>query len=85
MQLDRPFNHEVSIVNDAAWVGYELSLVLKAYGIKVCYLPRKRSITGKTVGVFLNALRSTGIKHVNYALQDAFAFRVFGKTIHLLH
>ena len=85
IQLDKPFNYEVSIVNDAAWVGYELSLVLKAYGIKVRYLPRKRSVVGKTVGVFWNALTSTGIKHVNYALQDAFAFRVFGKTIHLLH
>ena len=85
LRLDRPFDYEVSMINDAAWVGYELSLVLKAYGVTVKYFPRKRSVAGKTVGVFWNALRSTGIKHVNYALQDAFAFRVFGKTIHLLH
>lgn len=85
LQLEKPFDYTVSMVNDAAWVAYELSLVLKSYGIDVRYLPRRRSIVGKTAGVFWNALRAKGIKHVNYALQDAFALRFFGITIHILH
>ena len=76
---------KVTIINDAAWVGLEIAKSLESLGIEVKYLPRGRSIYGKTVGVFANALRSSGIKHVNYALQDAFALRMVGKRIHILH
>ncbi len=76
---------KVTIINDAAWVGLEIAKSLESLGIEVKYLPRGRSIYGKTVGVLANALRSSGIKHVNYALQDAFALRMIGKRIHVLH
>lgn len=76
---------EVSIINDAAWVGYEISKALQQFGVKVRYMPRGRSVYAKSLKVFVNALRSRGIKHVNYALQDAFAMRAIGKRLHLLH
>lgn len=76
---------KVTIINDAAWVGLEIANSLRERGVEVKYLPRSRSIYGKTVSVFLNALRSNGVKHVNYALQDAFALRIIGKKIHVLH
>ena len=76
---------QVSIINDAAWVGFEIAKGLEEFGVRVSYLPRGRSFYGKTLKVFVNAIKSRGIKHVNYALQDAFALRTIGKTIHVLH
>jgi len=62
----------VTILNDCAYVGYELSQELKSRGYRVLYLPRGRGLYSKTVGVLMNVLRSRGILHVNYALQDAY-------------
>ncbi len=75
----------VSIVNDAAWVGYELSKVLRKRGVYVRYLPRRRTIWGKTFGALRNSLMATGIIHVNYALQDAFLVRAIHGKIDILH
>ena len=34
---------EITIINDAAWVGYEISLGLEEKDLKVNYLPRNKS------------------------------------------
>ena len=87
---------EITIINDAAWVGYEISLGLEEKGFKVNYLPRSksgpniktnyiRSTYDKLFTPVKNAIKAKGIIHVNYALQDAFAVRLCGKTINVLH
>ena len=89
-------NKQVTIINDAAWVGYELANGLQDLNIKVLYLPRNfagpnsrtnviYSSYGKTVAPLINALRAKGIIHVNYALQDAFFVRLIRKKINVLH
>jgi glycosyltransferase involved in cell wall biosynthesis len=62
----------VTILNDCAYVGYEIAEELRIRGYEVLYLPRKRDLYSKTVSVLANVLRSKGILHVNYALQDAY-------------
>ncbi|HXZ97838.1 MAG TPA: hypothetical protein VED24_00565, partial [Candidatus Acidoferrum sp.] len=62
----------VTILNDCAYVGYEIAEELRIRGYEVLYLPRKRDLYSKTLGVLVNVLRSKGILHVNYALQDAY-------------
>jgi glycosyltransferase involved in cell wall biosynthesis len=59
-------------LNDCAYVGYEIAKELRNRGYEVLYFPRGRSLYSKTFGVMLNVLRSKGILHVNYALQDAY-------------
>jgi glycosyltransferase involved in cell wall biosynthesis len=62
----------VTILNDCAYVGYEIAEELRIRGYDVLYFPRKRGLYSKTMGTLLNVLRSKGILHVNYALQDAY-------------
>ena len=62
----------VTILNDCAYVGYEISKELKSRGYEVLYFPRGRSLYSKTFSVLVNIVRSRGILHVNYALQDAY-------------
>lgn len=76
---------QVSIINDAAWVGYELSEALRARGVAVRYLPRRRTIYGKTFGVVANILKAKGLLHVNYALQDAYLTHLIHGRIDVLH
>ncbi len=74
-----------SIINDASWVGYELSVELKKKGVNVKYFPRTRTFYGKTLGVFRNSLKASGLLHVNYALQDAFITGLIHNRIDILH
>lgn len=62
----------VTILNDCAYVGYEIAEELRKRRYEVLYLPRGRGLYSKTLGVLVNVLRSKGILHVNYALQDAY-------------
>jgi glycosyltransferase involved in cell wall biosynthesis len=62
----------VSILNDCAYVGYEIAEELRTRGYEVLYLPRGRGFYSKTIGVLVNTLRGRGVLHVNYALQDAY-------------
>jgi hypothetical protein len=62
----------VTILNDCAYVGYEICKELRNRGYEVLYFPRGRSLRSKTFGVLVNVARSKGILHVNYALQDAY-------------
>lgn len=62
----------VTILNDCAYVGYEIAKELRIRGYEVLYLPRERSLYSKTMAALFNVLRSRGILHVNYALQDAY-------------
>ena len=62
----------VTMLNDCAYVGWDLTRALRRIGgVEIRYLPRGRSVAGKTIKVLLNVLRSQGIIHVHYALQDA--------------
>lgn len=76
---------QVSIINDAAWVGYELSEALRKRGVDVRYLPRRRTIYGKTLGAVVNTLKARGLLHVNYALQDAYLTHLIHGRIDVLH
>ena len=76
---------QVSIINDASWVGYEFSKGLRKRGVDVHYLPRTRTFIGKTLGALRNSLIASGILHVNYALQDAFLTQVIHGKIDILH
>ena len=89
-------NNKVTILNDAAWVGYELANGLREANMDVKYLPRNYagpnvntnaiySVYGKIINPFVNAMRAKGIIHVNYALQDAFFVRLIRKEINVLH
>lgn len=76
---------QVSILNDAAWVGYELSEALRNRGVNVKYLPRRRTVYGKTFGALINSLKASGLIHVNYALQDAYLTHLLRGKIDVLH
>ena len=89
-------NNQVTILNDAAWVGYELANGLREVNMDVKYLPRNYagpnvntnalySVYGKIINPFVNAIKAKGIIHVNYALQDAFFVRLIKKEINVLH
>jgi len=89
-------NNQVTILNDAAWVGYELANGLREVNMNVKYLPRNYagpnvntnalySVYGKIINPFVNAIKAKGIIHVNYALQDAFFVRLIKKEINVLH
>jgi glycosyltransferase involved in cell wall biosynthesis len=62
----------VTILNDCAYVGYEIAEELRLRGYDVLYLPRERGLYSKTMGALFNLLRSKGVLHMNYALQDAY-------------
>lgn len=74
----------VTMINDCAYVGFELYQALKELGISVRYLPRTRSIISKTLGALANSIKADGIIHVHYALQDAFFVSLL-KDLHVLH
>ena len=72
------------MLNDAAYVGYELSEVLKQQGVNIQLLTRSRGIFSKTLGVTWNTLKADGIIHVHGAMQDATMARLL-KSLDILH
>ena len=94
--MNNKLKKKITIINDAAWVGYEIAEGLRELNKDVLYLPRNfagpnaksnfiYSVYGKIFSPVINAIKATGIIHVNYALQDAFCVRLLGKKINVLH
>ncbi len=76
---------KISIVNDCAYVGMNVSDELKKRGYFVDYYPRSRKIFDKTFRILNRIIRTNAdIFHVNYALQDAFLVSIL-KRLDVLH
>ncbi len=73
------------MINDAAFVAYELANSLRKRGYQVRHKRRSRNIFGKLFSPLINSIgNGSGITHVHYALQDAYLVSKLG-NLDILH